>query len=168
MLSQADRLKIFWASSPQNVRPIPTFEFYHPDFYGSYYYWTEPYVGQVLSESSILLSMAPANINIKFADSDNDLDQNYTFLIDLTDSQDVFRSAMNSVAINSKNEIVIKYREYLSNDLNTIQTSVNLIVSKVSYNQEGAQITACTPRYNLTSSGLIYTPFQIPMLRSFL
>jgi hypothetical protein len=168
MLSQTDRLKIFWAASPQNVRPIPTFQFSHSAFAASYYYWTEPYSGTVISEASASLTMLPANINVKLANSQNDLDQNYTFIIDLTDAQDIFRTALNSVPISSAEEVKITYREYLSDSLSTVQTLVNLVVTKIAYNQQGAQITAATPRFNLTSTGLIFTPFQISMLRGLL
>jgi hypothetical protein len=167
MLSQEERMKIFWASSPQNVRPIPTFQFSHSAFSSSYYYWTEPYVGTVTSETDTTLTMNPANINVSLANSTNNLDQNYTFVVDLTDAQDVFRTALNSVPISTNEEIQMVYREYLSDTLAVVQTYVNLIITKIAYNQKGASITACTPRLNLTSTGLIYSPGNIPTLRGF-
>lgn len=168
MFSQEERMKIFWASSPQNVRPIPTIEISHSHLPSTYRYWTEPYIGTVKNESVSDITMNPANMTVSLANSQDNLDQNYNIAIDLTDAQDILREALDIIPVNTKEQIVLTYREYLSDTLAVIQSSVSLIVQNISYSQEGAKFKCVTPRMNLTSSGESYNPFDIPMLRGFL
>lgn len=168
MLSPEEQMRIFWASAPQNKRAIPTFQISHSLLTRTYYYWTEPYPDNVTLDTSAVVRMAPANVGVKFADSENSLEQNYTFTFDLTDSQDIFRNEMDRVPIDTREKLVIVYREYLSDNLTVVQRQVTLLVVKIAYNQAGASFTCVTPRGNLTYTGEPFTPHEIPMLRGFL
>jgi hypothetical protein len=168
MLSQEERMRIFWASSPQNVRAIPTFQFSHALLSSTKYYWTEPYIGAVTLDTAEVVDMNPANIVVKLADSENTLEQNYTFTVDLTDSQDILRTELDNIPVNTLEKLILTYREYLSDTLTVVQAQVTLLVVGIDYNQNGAQFRCVTPRGNLTLTGENYTPFEIPMLRGFL
>lgn len=168
MLSQEERMKIFWAASPQNIRVIPTVQLSHSRLGRTYYLWTERYPGSVTLDTAEVVTMSPCNLTPKMADSDKGLDQNYSFTFDLTDSQDLLRRELDNIPIDTTEKLILVYREYLSDTLTVVQAQVTLLVSKIAYNQKGATFTCVAPRGNLTYTGELYTPYEIPMLKGFL
>lgn len=168
MLSQEEQLKVFWASSPQNIRRIPTFEFSHSDAPQIIRIWRETYNGTVKDELNADILMTSVAFKDDIVTSEDNLEQKYVLLVDLTDSQDLFREILDAIPINTTEAILVKCREYLSNNLNVIQASIDLIVEKIDFTQEGTKITCITPRTNLTTTGDIYTPLEVPMLRGYL
>jgi hypothetical protein len=63
---------------------------------------------------------------------------------------------------------VIIYREFLSDDLAAPQATARLQAESISYVKGAANITAVSPRLNITRTGEIYDMRTVPMLRGFL
>jgi len=60
------------------------------------------------------------------------------------------------------------YREYLSDDLQGPQAVAVLQIESITYMLGAAGISAVSPRLNITRTGELYVPRDIPMLRGFL
>ena len=82
--------------------------------------------------------------------------------------EDTFRAEMDRIPINTTEKIVIVIREYLSDNLSTAVTEGTLQVESISYAKGAASISAVSPRLNITRTGELYSPRDIPMLRGFL
>jgi hypothetical protein len=156
------RLRVFYASAPQNVHPIRTLEISHSAM-STWHLWREPYVGVAGG-----FTMTPANIEITLAGSPGNLDQVYDIRLGLVDDMDIFREQMDLVPLYTAEKARVVYREYLSDDLVNHQGMATLQVESVSWVKGGAQIKAVSPRLNITRTGELYVPKVIPMLRGFL
>lgn len=167
MLSLEEKLKIFWVTSPQNKRAIPTIQLGHSQMSRTYYLWPEPYTSTINTGSGTV-TVEPANFTAKLADTANNLDQKYTITLELIDSQDIFRNELDRISVNTSEKILLTYREYLSDNLNAPQAQVTLTVATVAFTVDGAQFECTVPKYNKQSTGELYTPFGIPLLRGFL
>ncbi len=166
-LDLAARLRTFYASSPQRSHPIATLQISHSAMSQIYHLWREPYAGQTTIEGGVVVQMRPTNIEIKLAGSTANLDQLFEIRLDLTDSQDEFREQMDSVPVDTREFVVIVYREYLSDNLADPQVVGRLQVESVSYDLGAAKILASSPRLNVSRTGELYVPADIPMLRGF-
>ncbi len=167
MLDLEGRLKIFFASAPQNIRPIQMISISHSKMPKVYYLWKEPYVGSVTIDSTTVVQVLPLNLEIKLAGSGNDLDQRFEIRISTVDIENDFRNALDIIPINTLEKIKIVYREYLSDDLTSEQAKSTLQVESISYVIGGASITAVSPRLNVSRTGELYNNKDIPMMRGF-
>lgn len=156
------RLRTFHASAPQTLHAIATLQISHSAI-TTWHLWREPYAGTAGG-----YVMRPANIEIKLAGSPGHLDQKYDIKLGLVDAMDEFREQLDLIPITTEEKIVIVYREYLSDDLVNAQATATLQVESVSYVKGAASISAVSPRFNITRTGELYTPKEIPMLRGFL
>lgn len=163
-----ERLKRFWVATPQSVREIVTVSLTHSSFGQAYHLWSEPYSGQVTLETSATVTVSPAGMVVKDSDSKDDLDKNYTLMLCLIDSQDLFRLELDKALATLDEAIVITFRSYLSDRLSAPSQVISLNVTKVAFNYEGAEISCSPPKYNLTGTGTLYTPLRFPHLRGFL
>lgn len=161
------KLRVFLASAPQQIYSIPTIEISHSAMTKVYYLWREPYVGEITTEDGIK-TITPLNIDVKLAGSENNLDQKFNILIDLTDINDEFREQLDLIPITTEEKIKVVYREYLSDDLTEVLAQANLQAESVSFNIGAANIVAVQPRLSKTRTGELYSPKVIPMLRGFL
>ena len=84
------------------------------------------------------------------------------------DIEDAFRAELDLIPVTTQEKIAVVYREYLSNDLVNAQATATLQVESVSYVKGAATISAVSPRLNITRTGELYAPKDIPMLRGFL
>jgi hypothetical protein len=168
MLDLETRLKVFFASAPQNIRSIQTLEISHPQMTPIYYLWREPYVGQTRINGTTMVDMIPQNFEIKLAGSSNDLDQKFEIRISTVDIENEFRNALDSIPINTTNKVTVIYREYLSDDLLTEQAKATLQAESISYAIGIANIVAVSPRLNISRTGELYNTRDIPTLRGFL
>jgi len=166
-LDLAARLRTFYASSPQRYHPIATLQISHSAMSRAYHLWREPYFADVTLETWQVVQMQPANIEIKLAGSATNLDQLFEIRLDLTDANDDFRDEMDRVPIDTRELVVIVYREYLSDNLGDPQVIGRLQVESVSYDIGAAKILASSPRLNVSRTGELYVPAEIPMLRGF-
>lgn len=162
------QLRIFLASAPQNVHPIQTIEISHSAMSTTYYLWREPYAGVITIEDDEVVDVLPANIDIKLAGSQGHLDQRFDIRLGLVDIEDQFRAEMDRIPVGTTERIRVVYREYLSDDLTAIQATAILQAESISYQIGAAVISAVSPRLNITRTGELYTPKEIPMLRGFL
>ncbi|MBP8285394.1 MAG: hypothetical protein KAX57_00990 [Rhodoferax sp.] len=162
-LDQAAALKTFFASAPQTKYVIATLQLSHSAMSKTWRLWREPYVGTAGGQT-----MQPANIDIAMAGSPGHLDQKFDIRIGLVDIEDTFRAEMDRIPINTTEKIVIVIREYLSDNLSTAVTEGTLQVESISYAKGAASISAVSPRLNITRTGELYSPRDIPMLRGFL
>lgn len=162
------RLRVFLASAPQNIRSIMTVQISHSALTRTYHLWREPVAGLVTIEDGSEVQMQPLNIDIKLAGSEGNLDQQFNILLDLTDIEDEFREEMDRVPIDTEEKIIVVYREYLSDDLTDLQAVVSLQVESISYQIGSATLSAVSPRLNVSRTGEIYAPREVPMLRGFL
>lgn len=160
-------LREFLASAPQNVWAIQTVQISHSAMTQVRHLWREPYEG-VTSAGAGPMTMQPCNMEIKLAGSEGHLDQKFDIRLDLTDIDDLFRAEMDLVPVDTAEKIQIVYREYLSDDLTDPQATVALQVESISYAKGAANISAVSPRLNISRTGELYTPKDIPMLRGFL
>lgn len=156
------RLRTFLASAPQTIHPVQTLEISHSAM-TTWHLWREPYAGTAGG-----FAMTPANIEIKLAGSAGHLDQRVDIRLGLVDAMDLFREQLDLIPIDTAEKIVIVYREYLSDDLDNAQATATLQVESVTWQKGAAQISAVSPRLNVTRTGELYTPKEIPMLRGFL
>lgn len=162
------QLKVFYASAPQNIHPIQTLQISHSAMSKTYHLWREPYAGETTLEDDSVVAMQPVNIEIKLAGSQGNLDQKFDIKLGLVDIEDDFRLEMDLIPIDTDEKISMIYREYLSDDLTAIQATATLQVESVSYIKGAANISAVSPRLNITRTGELYAPKAIPMLRGFL
>lgn len=166
-LDLESRLRTFLASAPQGVWPIQTLQISHSAMSKTYHLWREPYAGQTVVDR-IVVDMQPCNIEIKLAGSEGHLDQKFDIRIGLVDIEDEFREQLDRIPVTTTEKIRIVYREYLSDDLASPQATAVLQAESISYVIGAASISAVSPRLNMTRTGELYTPKEIPMLRGFL
>ena len=157
------RLRTFFASAPQTIHPVQTLQISHSAMSQVWHLWREPYAGTAGG-----FAMQPCNIEIKLAGSAGHLDQKFDIRIGLVDIEDTFRAEMDRIPIDTLEKIAVVYREYLSDDLVNAQASATLQVESISYAKGAASLSAVSPRLNITRTGELYTPRDIPMLRGFL
>lgn len=169
-LDIAYRLRRFLASAPQAVWPIQTLEISHSAMSRAFCLWREPYAGDVTTEAGSILTMLPCNIETKLAGSQGHLDQKFDIRLGLIEAveQDQFQTEMDRVPLNTKEKVRVVYREYLSDDLGTPQAVAFLQAESITYTLGAASISAVSPRLNVTRTGELYVPREIPMLRGFL
>lgn len=162
-LDLESRLKTFFASAPQTMHPIQTLQISHSAMSQTWHLWREPYAGVAGG-----FNMSPCNIEIALAGSPGHLDQVFDIRLGLVDIEDAFRIEMDRIPVSTTEKISMVYREYLSDDLVNAQATATLQVESISYVKGAAKISAVSPRYNVTRTGDLYTPRDIPMLRGFL
>lgn len=162
------RLRAFLASAPQTAHPVATLQISHSAMSKTYHLWREPYAGTTTIEGAVVVNMQPANIDIKLAGSEGHLDQKFDIRLDLVDIDDEFREQMDRIPIDTAEKIALVYREFLSDDLATVQAKTLLQIESVSYTKGAATLSAVSPRLNITRTGELYAPKDIPMLRGFL
>lgn len=161
------KLKVFLASSPQRIYSVQTLEISHSAMTNVFYFWREPYLGTITTEDGEKI-VVPINLEIKLAGSENNLDQKFNILIDLTDINDSFREQLDLIPLTTEEKIKIVYREYLSDDLTEVMAQCNLQAESVSFTIGAANISAVQPRLSMTRTGESYSTKVIPMLRGFL
>jgi hypothetical protein len=159
-------LRVFFASAPQTVWPIQTLEISHSAI-TTWHLWKEPYPG-VTSVAGVPRDMLPANFDIKLAGSPGHLDQKFNIRLGLVDVEDVFREQLDLIPIDTDEEVQIIYREYLSDDLGEPQATAVLEMESVTYAIGGAELSAVSPRLNISRTGELYTTKEVPMMRGFL
>ena len=161
------RLRTFLASAPQTLHPVQTLEIWHSAMSQTYHLWREPYAAET-SVGGVLRTMRPVNFEIKLAGSEGHLDQKFSIAISTVDENNTLRNELDRIPVATLEKIVIIYREFLSDDLSVPQATARLQVESISYVKGGANITAVSPRLNMTRTGESYTPKDVPMLRGFL
>lgn len=161
------RLRTFLASAPQAVHTVQTLEISHSAMTQVYHLWREPYAGEITTENGVR-SVLPVNFAIELAGTEAHLDQSFNIRIDTTDIADAFREQMDRVPLDTTERIRLVYREYLSDDLTQVLARAVLQVESISYMLGAAAIAAMSPRLNITRTGELYAPRDIPMLRGFL
>lgn len=161
------KLKVFLASAPQNIYSIPTIEISHSAMTRTYYLWREVYIGSITTETGIK-EVTPVNLEIKLAGSENNLDQKFSILLDLTDINDEFREQLDKIPLTTQEKIRVVYREYLSDDLTEILSSAILQAESVTFSIGSANISAVQPRLSSTRTGEVYSTRDVPTLRGFL
>ncbi|WP_431512618.1 DUF1833 family protein [Variovorax sp. DAIF25] len=166
------RLRMYLASAPANVRAIQVLELSHPAMSRVWHLWAEPYVGQVTVQDPLTLitsevEVLPINLEIDLAGSEGNLDQVYEITLDTVDNSDEFGGEMDRIPLDTNQRVRAVYREYLSDDLTEAAVTALLQVESVSSNAGAATISAISPRLNITRTGEIYAPRDVPMLRSF-
>jgi hypothetical protein len=166
-LDLESRLRAFLASAPQTIWPIQTLEISHSAMSRTFHLWREPYAGTT-SAGGAPMAMEPCNIEIKLAGSEGHLDQRFDIRLGLVDVEDLFREQIDRIPVATTEKIRIVYREYLSDDLAAPQATAVLQAESISYAIGAAQISAVSPRLNISRTGELYTPKDTPMLRGFL
>lgn len=161
------KLRRFLASAPQDIWTIQTVQISHSAMTKVYHLWREPYAG-VTSAGAGPMNMEPCNMEIRLAGSEGHLDQKFDIRLDLTDIDDQFREQMDLIPVDTAEKIKIVYREYMSDDLTDPQATVALQVESVSYAKGAANISAVSPRLNISRTGELYSPKTVPTLRGFL
>lgn len=165
-LDLESRLKGFFASAPQTIWVVPTLAISHSAMSRTFHLWREPYAGTTVIDG-ITTAMEACNIEIKLAGSHGHLDQKFDIRLGLVDIEDVFREELDRVPINTTEKVRVVFREYLSDDLTDPQAEAILQVESVSYTIGAATISAVSPRLNVTRTGEVYSPRDVPMLRGF-
>lgn len=166
-LDLEQRLRVFLASAPPAVRSIQCIEIGHPAMSRSFLLWREPNPDTLIIDGVPRL-VEPANIEIGLAGAHGHLDQRFDIRLGLVDAMDTFRNELDRIPVNTKTKATLVYREFLNYDLTTAQAFAVLQVESVSWIKGAANITAVSPRLNMTRTGQLYSPKDIPMLRGFL
>lgn len=160
------RLRTLLASAPQ-TGSVQTLEISHSAMSRTFHIWSEPYAG-ITTVGGVALAMEPVNFETKLAGSPGHLDQQFDIRLDLVDIEDVFREELDRIPLDTLEKIRIVYREFMLDDLADVQASAALQAESISYQIGAATISAVSPRLNVTRTGELYTPKDIPMLRGFL
>lgn len=166
-LDLEQRLREFFASAPQTKHRIEVLEISHSTMSKTYYLAREPYPFDVTTEDGVR-TVEPTNFQVQRAGSERHLDQVYTVKLDTTRVTDDFHAELDRVPLNTAERLRVVLREYLSDDLNHMQSRAVLQVESISHSLGAAVINAASPRFNVTSTGERYVPRDIPMLRNFL
>lgn len=161
------RLRRYLVSAPQSVYPIVVLSFSHSAMSRTWHLWREPYPGTVTIEGGEVVAVEPANIAPVLAGSPADLDQAYKIALDTTDINDAFQEELDRIPLNTAEYMRLVYREYLSDDLAVPQASVSLEVLSATLSRGTAGISANAPRFNVSRTGEVYAPRDVPMLRAF-
>ena len=161
------RLREYFAVTPPAVRPVGVLVISHSALARRFVFWPEPYSGQVVSDDYGGLDVQFAPMMLEPAGTGANLDQEFRVTIDTTDVQDEFRSQLDLIPLNTAELIRIDILTFLSDDLTSQQESATLQAETVSWIIGTATITAVAPRYNVLSTGEIYEPGVVPMLRAF-
>lgn len=162
------RLRRFFATAPQVRYIVPMVSFSHSRFTRTWHLWREAITGDVWLENGELVHPDAVNFDQELAGTPANLDQEFTFTVSTVDIEDQFRNELDRVPIDSAERIVCDYREYISDDLTYPNVVAHLQVESLSYERGAATIQAVSPRLNITRTGELYTPKEIPMLRAFL
>lgn len=162
------QLKEFLASAPQSKHIVQVVEISHSAMTKTYYLWREPYTGSVTLDDSSIVTVDPVNIDITLPDTNQTLDQDFSFNIDTVNINDEFRDELDLIPLDTTEKIIIIYREYLSDNLLEPQATVKLQTESIGYNKGVATLSAVSPRLNITRTGALYTYKRFPMLRGFL
>lgn len=163
------RLRVFFASAPQREYVVETIELSHSALSQVWRFWHEPQPGVVTLEDGAAVAVAPANFEVQRAGSGANLDQVYQIMLDTVDAgvKNQFRAEMRRVPLGSKEKVRIVLREYLSGDLTDVLSRGVLQLESVSYKLGAASLKAVSPRLNMSRTGELYVPREVPMLRSF-
>ena len=161
------RLREYYATTPPAVRPVGVLVISHSALARRFVFWPEPYAGQIVSEEYGVLDVQYAPMMLDRAGSEGNLDQEFRITLDTTDVQDDFRDQLDATPLNTSERIRIDILTYLSDDLTAQQESATLQAETVSWVVGTATITAVVPRYNVLSTGELYEPGVVPMLRAF-
>lgn len=167
-LDLEQRLRVFYASAPQTQYRIEVLELSHSLMTQTYFLWKERAEGQVTTEDGIVRTVLPARFVTKPAGSEEHLDQIYEITLDTTDRHDTFRTELRRIPTSTTERVRCVFREYLSDDLTDVQARAALQVEEIAWQLGVAKITAVSPRYNVTRTGELYAPREIPMMRNFL
>lgn len=167
-LSIDAKLKTFFASAPQTKYVVPLLAISHSALTKTWYLWREAVTGDVTLETGEVIHPDAANFKVKLAGSPGNLDQEFQFDLSTVDIEDQFRAELDRVPITTQERILLTYREYLSDDFSYPNVVATLQVESLSYIRGGATISAVSPRLNITRTGELYSPRDIPMLRAFL
>lgn len=162
------RLRIFFASAPQNKRVIPVIQIQHSEILVPVIIWKEALPGQIVLENGQSVAVESANFTEQLAGTPAHLDQEFTFTISTVGIEQRFRDILDAIPIDTEEKISLTYREYLSDDLTIPQAVARLQVEGLSYQEGAATISAVSPRLNITRTGELYAPRDVPMLRGFL
>ena len=161
-----DRLKRYLASNPTGEYPIYTLAIQHPDLSQVFRFWNQPGVG-MLDVEGALMEHRSCNFFIERAGTNANLDQIFSIDIDAVDSQDEFRAELDRIPLDTKQRIVIVYREFLYPVLDAPCGIARLQSESLTYTKGAVRISAVSPRYNTLRTGEVYGPKEIPMLRGF-
>ncbi len=162
------QLKKFLASAPQNKHVIQVVQISHSAMTKVFYLWREPYTGTITLDDDSVVSVEPLNIDVTLPETNQTLDQAFSFSFDTVNVNDEFRDELDLIPIDTTEKIVIIYREYLSDNLGEPQATVKLQTESLAYNKGVATMSAVSPRFNITRTGELYTYKRFPMLRGFL
>lgn len=165
-LDTEEKLRRMLASSPPALREIAVVVISHSALSQTFAFWPEPYPGTVVTPLGTL-AVRYAPMQMELAGSEANLDQVYNITLDTTDVQDIFREEMDRVPIGSLEKVQIGFYSFVSDDLTDPQAATSLEVQTVSYKKGVATINATSPRYNVLSTGELYAPRDVPMLRGF-
>ncbi len=154
--------------APQDVWIIPVLSFGHSAMSKTWHLWNQPYEGSVTIEGGVVVPVEIANLQPELAGTPANLDQSYKVALDITDVNDQFHEELDRIPLDTAEPMQLIYREYLSSDLTSIQASVTLEIISCTTNLGAAGIVANAPRFNVSRTGVLYTPSLFPMLRSFL
>lgn len=162
------RLKTFFASAPQTKYAFPVLQISHSAMSQVWYLWREAVTGTLITEAGTVIHPVAAKFSEKMAGTPAHLDQEFSFTISTVDIEDQFRAELDRIPIDTQEKIALVYRQYLSDDLRYPTTVATLQVESLSYERGAATLSAVSPRLNITRTGELYTPRDIPMLRGFL
>lgn len=162
------RLKTFFASAPQTKYVVPMLEIQHSAMSKIWYLWREAITGTITLETGAIVQPEAANFSAKLAGTPAHLDQEFSFTLSTVDIEDQFRDELDRIPIDTEEKIALTYREYLSDDLTYPNVVAVLQVESLSFERGAATVSAVSPRLNVSRTGELYTPRDIPMLRGFL
>lgn len=160
-------LREYYATSPPALREIGVLVISHSALARRFVFWPEPYAGQVTSDEYGVLDVYYAPMLLERGGSEANLDREFRITLDTTDVQDDFREQLDAIPLATSERIRIDILTFMSNDLTLQQEAATLQAETISWVMGTATITAVVPRYNVLSTGELYEPGVVPMLRAF-
>lgn len=160
----------FFLNTSASVIQLELVEISHPNFSKVYYI-----VRNAISGVTVVLEDLSTHtfdyypLSIKPTGTTNDLDQTIQVLVG--DLGDIIPLELDLVAVASGFSVkpTLKYRTYRSDDLSHVLLGPLVYqVDNISFQEDGATLSASVPRLNLNQTGELYTLDRFPMLAGFL
>ena len=161
-----ERLKRHWASNAPGEYTIFTLAIAHSDLSQVFRFWNQPGIGWLDVEGT-LMEHRSVNFQVEQAGTNSNLDQLFKIAVDVVDSQDELRDELDRIPLDTKEKIVVVFREFLYPVLDVPCGIARLQAESLSYVKGAANVNAVSPRYNMLRTGEIYSPKDVPMLRAF-
>lgn len=162
-MTEFEAYEILLNSQPEGQRYFETISISHSKISKDYNFVIDT-VDLIAGDNGDLITFTPANISPTSAQNNNDLDQTASFTIeDLTNQLD---DEMDNIPLGDDEDIIIKYRIYVSDYLDNPADSAEYIVKSIAQKTGAFTLQCGAPSLNADQTGEVFSLDRFPTLRS--